>query len=142
MDKQELIATLKSQHRQLQADLSVVLEETRKESDLTCENIFASLAKFKNDLAEHQELENGVFYVDYLSKKSERGEDTTSTQEFIRQMTEIGNTVDAFLAKYATCDAIRGTVSGFTSELATIIRILNMRIETEEDGVFGLYLVM
>jgi len=130
---QELVSTLKAQHRSLQADLSAALDGT---------NSALALTKFRNDLLEHLQLENEVFYPDYLEKQGKKGEDVTKTKEFIKQMDDIGNVVMAFLNKYNAAEAITATTEDFKKELETIIRTLNLRIETEEEGVFGLYLLM
>jgi regulator of sigma D len=133
INPQELISTLKSQHRTLQADLALVLKDVSPLPDLI---------KFKNDLLEHLKLENEVFYPDYIDKKTKRGEDVVKTKEFIRQMDDIGKVVMGFLDKYNTSEMINASASDFNKELPNIISTLNLRIETEEEGVFDLYLLL
>lgn len=63
INPQELISTLKSQHRGLQADLSLALAAADGKGAAQ------GLAKFKTDLLAHLKLEDEVFYPDYLEKK-------------------------------------------------------------------------
>jgi len=142
MNPQELITTLKDQHRTLQNDLSLALNNSNATGSLVGSTIVENLSKFKKDLLEHLKLENGEFYPDYLEKKTKRGEDITSTKEFVRQMDEIGKVVIGFLEKYSTPESVEKVIPEFRKELANIIGTLNTRIETEEDGVFGLYLLI
>ena len=141
INPQELVSTLKSQHRTLQADLALATEDAKSDTESKGVSILSSLTKFKNDLVEHLKLENEVFYPDYLDKKTKRGEDVTNTKEFIRQMDDIGKVVIGFLEKYNTSEKINAAVSDFKKELPNIISTLNLRIETEEEGVFDLYLL-
>lgn len=142
MNPQELILTLKAQHHTLQADLASAMEDLQSESILNTENILSYLNKFNRDLIDHMKLEGGVFYADYLNKKIQRGEDVTSTKEFIRKMDEIAKTIRVFLEKYSTTEKISMNLIEFRKELQNIIQILNLRIETEEEGIFELYLLM
>jgi regulator of sigma D len=140
VNPQELIATLKTQHRTLQTDLSLALEDSKSEN--TGKDISLQLIKFKTDLLEHLKLENGEFYPDYLDKKVKRGEDIVSTKEFIKQMEDIGKIVMVFLDKYHAPEVINTGIMDFRKELIDIIKTLNTRIETEEEGVFDLYLLL
>ncbi len=140
INSQGLILTLKNQHRALQADLSLVLEKI--EVGGLGDEIVLNLTKFKNDLLEHLKLENETFYPDYLEKKIKRGEEVDTTKKFIKEMDEIGKVVIGFLEKYATAETISKSLLEFKKELISIINTLNMRIESEEDGVFGLYLLL
>ena len=142
LNSQDLISTLKSQHRILESDLLQVSNEAKSEAGSVGEAIVLGLTKFKKDLGEHLELENGAFYPDYLDKKIKRGEDTASTKEFIEQMNGIGKTVMDFLGKFNTPQAVDNEVVNFINELSKIIGVLKIRIETEEEGVFELYLLM
>ena len=142
MDPQELVSTLKSQHRTLQADLALATEDAKSDTESKGVSILSSLTKFKNDLVEHLKLENDVFYPDYLEKKIKKGEDISSTKEFIRQMDDIGKVVMGFLDKYKTPEAINTAISDYKKELFNIVGTLNIRIETEEEGVFDLYLLL
>jgi hemerythrin-like domain-containing protein len=137
----KLITTLKAQHRGLQNDLNIVADELKLETTSINSVIIPKLAKFKNNLLEHLKLENEEFYPDYLSKKEKKGEDITSSEEFIKLMDEIGKTVLAFLDKYSIAEAVESSQSVFKDELSGIIDTLNTRIETEEDGVYDLYLL-
>jgi len=138
---QELITTLKAQHRGLQSDLTNVLGELKSETVLNASAVISKLAKFKEDLIEHLKLENGEFYPDYLHKKEIKGENIAQTKEFIGVMENIGKVVIAFLDKYDNIEAIESSRLVFDNEFNNIIRTLNTRIETEEEGVYEIYLV-
>ena len=117
MTPQELIDTLISQHRLLQKYLTSEL----------------NLELFKITLDEHLKLEDEQFYPRYMELKKKRGEDLTPTLEFINQMKEIGEKVRYFLENYSEKD---------TEELSKVVDTLNLRIETEEEGVYGVFLAM
>jgi len=141
MTNQELIETLTKQHRKLQKDLTSALEKSNDISNKKDE-ILIELTTFKTDLLEHLELENGTFYPAYLEKKKELGESIQSTEEFINKMSEIGEKVFAFLNKYSTTETIKENPTNFTNELSTITATLNTRVETEEEGVYGVFLLL
>jgi hypothetical protein len=134
MNPQELIATLKSQHRELQADLAIESEKG--------EDIAPRLSKFKVDLLGHLKLENGIFYPDYLDRQTKRGGEVENIKQFIKQMDDIGKTVMAFLGRYAFPEVINQNLPTFRMELASIVSTLNLRIEAEEEGVYDLYLAI
>lgn len=142
MNPQDLISALKSQHRTLQADLSSALERTTSGVKENGESIVSDLTKFKNDLLGHLKIENEVFYPDYLDKKIKRGEEVESTKKFINEMSEIAKVVMSFLDKYANQEGVAKFAADFDEDLMKIITALNMRIESEEEGVFGIYLLM
>jgi len=141
MNSQELVTKLKSQHKILQADLSSVLKKI-EETQIDCEEIVLNLEKFKNDLLEHLKSESEEFYPDYIDKKIKRGEEIESTKKFIGIMDEIGSVIMKFLEKYSLPKNIESAPLDFKKELTGIISTLNTRIETEEDGVFGIYIIM
>ncbi|MCA9359030.1 hemerythrin domain-containing protein [Candidatus Kaiserbacteria bacterium] len=138
---QELIETLKSQHRKIQSDLRAAYDELKSEGETPSSAIVADLSRFKKDLEEHLKLESEEFYPDYLAKKEARGEDTDSAKKFIRMMDDIGEVVMAFLYKYSTEEAVENSRDTFEDELLEIIDTLNTRIETEEQGVYDIYLL-
>lgn len=142
MEPQELITALKSQHRTLQSDLSSALEKTNAEAEDKGENILSDLTKFKTELLAHVKMEGEMFYPDYLHKKTQRGEEIESTKKFINEMDEIAKVVMNFLDKYPSADNINNSLSAFREELNGIVGVLNVRIETEEEGVFNVYLAM
>lgn len=57
-------------------------------------------------------------------------------------MDTIGKVAMKFLDRHENPEIIKGNVSNFEQELSSIIGTLNMRIETKEDGLLDLYLVM
>lgn len=142
IDPQDLISKLKAQHRLLQSDLSLVLDDANPEAERDYGNTVLKLTKFKDDLFEHLKLENEALYPDYLDKKRKKGEDITDSTEFIKRMDDIGKAVMDFLGKYNTAEAIEAALLDFRKELTDVIGTLNVRIETEEEGVFGSYLLM
>lgn len=140
MDPQELIFVLKEQHRRLQKNLSLALKDS--ETDIKGEDVLLNFIEFKQNFSKHLKFENEKFYPDYLNKKIKRGEDITHTKEFIRKMADIANIVIGFLNKYNTSEIISANRSLFREELLEVINTLNLRIETEEDGVFDIYIAM
>lgn len=142
MSPQELVTTLISQHTTLKSDLASVMDGLQSISSNTGQNSVLGLAKFKADVLIHLDLENGTFYPDYLAKKAKIGEEIETTKEFINQMIEIGKAVMAFLDKYNTPESIDKDVANFKKELTTIIGVLKTRIETEEEGVYDIYLLL
>jgi hypothetical protein len=142
MNPQELIITLKTQHRVLQTDLSFVTENLQSEKEVYSGNIVVFLEKFKMDLLEHLKLENDVFYPDFLNKKTQKGEDVTNTKIFIKDMDVIGTVVMAFLEDYNSPERISASIDEFKERMSVITDMLNTRIESEEEGVFGYYLLM
>jgi predicted ribosome quality control (RQC) complex YloA/Tae2 family protein len=141
-NSQDLITTLKSQHRKLQSDLSLVSDELKSNNTPNATLIASDLSIFKKDLLEHINLEGKIFYPDYISKQNLKGYDTTHAKEFIADMTKIGEVVMAFLDKYMLPKVIESYASDFKNELQNIISTLNTRIEAEEDGIFSIYLAL
>ena len=141
MEPQELIKILKDQHKELQEDLSLALSKT-KSGENPGERIIIDLASFKSMLLSHVQIETEVFYADYLKKEELKGEKIEDTVKFIKEMDNIATEIMAFLDEYATAKAIDKNLKSFSVELSGIIAILNRRIESEEDGVFNLYLAM
>lgn len=140
MDKYELVAQLKEQHVSLRHDLDEAIGLATTASDGSAEKICSILERFKTDLTVHLGLEDGVFYPDYLDKVAKRGADVSGIEEFIRQMGIIAQAVTAFLGKYAAPEAISASYAGFGDELKAVAGTLADRIETEEEGVYDIYL--
>ena len=141
MNPQELVTKLKEQHLTLQADLVSALEYARVPETIDGVLILEVLRKFKTDLTEHLQLENETFYPDYFNKKSLLNSDVDSEQIFHEKMNEIGTAVMNFLDKYSIPESLNNP-SEFKAELSGIIDTLKLRIETEEEGIFDIYLSM
>ncbi len=142
INPQDLVSKMKTQHSALQKDLALAMDLASQELPNLGEKILLSLTQFKRDLLEHLDLENGEFYPDYLSRQDKRGVDLRSTKEFIKEMDDIGVVVMGFLDKYSKSEAIKNNLNTFKTELNEIIGVLNTRIETEEEGLFDLYLII
>ena len=136
MDVQNLVSKMIAQHRGLQKDLGTALDLSSR-IDFDAAAILQSLEVFKKDLIEHLELENGTFYVGLLKKMREKGWDTANTELFIKEMDVIAKTVMDFLNKYSGSDSITSSIAGFKQQLPEIINTLNLRIESEESGVYS-----
>ena len=136
MDQSNLVATLIAQHRVLQTDLGLALAGAQSETDQPADEILAELNKFKKDLTGHLALENDVFYPALLKQMKERGNSTENTEKFISEMDTIAKVVVGFLTKYNSTTAILENKAVFGEELDNIIKTLNIRIESEEDGIF------
>lgn len=72
----------------------------------------------------------------------DKGDNTTNTEAFIAEMNGIKETVVAFLNKYGALENINNDKSEFLTDLKGIIEALNLRIESEEEGVYQLYRAM
>lgn len=135
----ELIEQLINQHRQLQKDLAEAMEKS-KNRILNAALIIDILGTFKIHLTEHLALENNEFYVNYLQLKQKQGNDLSQTHAFMMEMKHIGMAITSFLNAYQTPDDIKAEV-GFEQALSTIASTLNARIETEEEGIYDIYLL-
>ena len=131
-----IVSIMIEQHRGLQKDLDEVVNQFQ-EGNPDISKIDKSLKKFNKDLKEHLELENNVFYKQLLEKMKLKGQDTEKTELFIGQMKEIEKSVYAFLEKYESPDKIENKINKFKEELDDIINTLNLRIESEESGVYS-----
>lgn len=136
MDAKNLIPVMVKQHRELQKNIGSALDFSSKSGDNALE-IFQALAVFKNNLDAHLRLENEVFYTDLLKKMKEKKIDTVKTELFIREMVEIYKAVEDFLNNYAGADVIKNKINEFRKILPDIIDTLNLRIESEESGVYN-----
>jgi len=131
LDKKNLISTMISQHRVLQKDLGAEVELSESEE------LHNGLEQFTKDLVEHLGLENETFYPELLKGMKEKEQDTTKTELFIGEMKEIEKAVHAFLDKYNSAENIQKDVAEFKQELSGIVDALNLRIESEESGVYS-----
>ena len=135
-ENQNLVTIMIAQHRILQKDLSAVsvLADDGKEK---CDAIDVLLKQFRSNLANHLELENNTFYKELLQKMKAKNQDTTKTEQFIAEMNIIAKEVINFLDKYNGCENIKMNIDVFKPELTEIISVLNLRIESEESGVYA-----
>ncbi len=131
-----IIERMVQQHRNLQKDIGIALVLSKNE-EIKANEINAYLKQFSLDLKEHLNLENGIFYPKLIDAMKSKGIDTLKTEDFINQMKEIGVVVTAFLEKYTEISNIEKDLSIFIKELENIISVLNLRIESEEDGVYS-----
>jgi hypothetical protein len=134
-DTTNLVATLISQHRILQDNLGQVNIQLTQVSP-SGGKIDEFLKIFASNLKGHLALENSVFYVELIKKMEDKGEDTTKTKEFIAEMDKIGEVVMAFLGKFHNSEIIEKQIDEFKESFTTTVETLNMRIETEESGVY------
>lgn len=140
MDEQALVTSLKVQHRSLERDLEELARLVSGEGAAL--DIVGRLSGFRSDLSAHLTLEDGMFYPSYKEKIAGHGMDIAGVEEFIRQMGLIAADVTAFLDEYATPQAVDASREAFAMKLRTITETLADRIETEEEGVYDVYLSM
>lgn len=126
----------------LQSDLSSVLENSKVETKESLEDVVLGLTKFRSDLLAHIKLEGEKFYPDYFKKIIANGEDVENGKRFIKEMDDLAKTIIEFLAKYTATGSINASAADFRKELSAMISTLNVRIETEEKGLFDFYLMM
>lgn len=131
-----IIERMMQQHRNLQKDIGIALVLSKNE-EIKANEINAYLKQFSLDLKEHLNLENGIFYPKLIDAMKSKGIDTLKTEDFINQMKEIGVVVTVFLEKYTEISNIEKDLSIFIKELENIISVLNLRIESEEEGVYS-----
>lgn len=131
-----IVTTLVQQHRGLQQDLGAVAGELGREAP-EYRKIDADLKQFSSDLSAHLELENHTFYVELLKKMKEKNQDTQKTEKFIAEMKDIEKVVLAFLQTYSTYSSIMNNIENFKKEFPVIVETLNLRIESEEAGVYA-----
>lgn len=135
MGRQSLIDTLIKQHRNLQIELTKAAQANPSEAKML-------LKQFKINFDQHLELENGTFYPEILKTMREKHMSTGGTQRFMVLMLEITKTVQDFLDKYPDANTINQNLAGFQKELESVIRVLNIRIESEEERVFASFLAI
>lgn len=142
MNKEALIEMLMNQHRTLISDLILVLKKSSDDSKENKEDIIFDLKRFKNDLLDHMKTEAELFYPVYLENKIARKEDISDAKKFIGEMDSIGVFMIEFIDGYSVAGVIKKNHSKFEAELLTVIEKLKMRIESEEDGVFDVFMSM
>jgi regulator of sigma D len=133
----EIISTLIKQHRALQAEVGEILACYQLAKPEAAEKINAGLKKFTQELVGHLKLENEVFYVQLLAKMKQAGQDTSKTELFIAEMKDIEKVVYTFLGKFKDTASIETNFENFQKEFDAIKQALVMRIESEEEGVYG-----
>lgn len=138
MDKTLLISTLKSQHKILQSLLNGVFTEVQLPNP-NIEIILDRLQQFNNLLVEHVQLENDNFYLNYLENETGKPEKKKIKEQFKQQMDVIAKQVVDFLAKYDDTTKISSNLSVLREDVETVTQILNLRVETEEEGLFDIY---
>jgi len=141
MNTENLISTMLEQHRELQKNIGLALSFSLKSGNNAAE-IFQALAVFKNNLDAHLRLENDIFYVDLLKKMKEKKLDTSKTELFIQEMVKIYGVIVSFLNDYASADVIKNRIGEFRKILPDIIDALNLRIESEESGVYNYWVAL
>jgi regulator of sigma D len=135
-NKASVISMMVKQHRNLQGELNSVADILQADPAET-KKIIELLEKFRKDLSDHVCAESKLFYLELLKEMEERGQDTSKTKLFIEEMGELAKDVYAFLDKYQEAEKIDREIAVFKEEFAQILRALNLRIESEEVGVFA-----
>ncbi len=142
MNKEELIAKLKVQHRELEINLHNALSLCDGAHENAGEQIHTELERFQNTLTEHLTLEDTTFYPEYFKMKIAIGEGVESTQAFFEEIKSIGAKVNSFLNTYNSPEAITTSLDLFTQDLKSITAVLRVRLETEEESVYEIFLLM
>ena len=136
MESENIVETLVSQHRKLQKDLGS-LSEVLAQKEPNVQIIDVLLQQFSHDLMTHLHLENEVFYVDLLQKMKNKGQDTKKTELFIAEMKDIEKAIIIFLDTNNTNEKISQNIDLLRINLPSIVNTLNLRIESEESGVYS-----
>ncbi len=131
-----IIETMVMQHRILQkylGEIKIFAEAAEPEINLIDRN----LKSFAVALAGHRQLEEGVFYPELLKRMAERGSAIAKIEEFIEEMGKIGKIIEIFLNEYSDAAKLTVDLAGFRPALEEVSQKLNLRIESEEAGVFS-----
>ncbi|MBT4849306.1 hemerythrin domain-containing protein [Candidatus Parcubacteria bacterium] len=137
MDKKTIITILIGQHRALQKDLGTISGLVFSEEQIDFKNIIHLLQEFTKDLLGHLKLENETFYPELLDSMKAKNQDIVKTELFIAEMKTIEVAVTTFLEKYKEASDIEEKLAEFKKEFPNIIETLNLRIESEEVGVYS-----
>ena len=131
----EIISNLISQHGFLKKSLGKIKNESVKDSpDFTF--IFGRLKKFKKNITEHVEFENRELYNKLFEKYRDNEKDLESIKKFQVEMDVLAGEVREFIDKFTYKQKIEKRFEEFKNELDFIISSLQIRITSEEEGVF------
>ena len=133
---ESIVSLMREQHKVLKEELIVIMSIV-KDGDVNAKVVVDGLAKFRSDLDDHLTLENKIFYPGLLKTMKEHGDDISTTEIFIDEMDFIEKTAISILEKYETVESIEKSLPKFSQELESLINVLVLRIESEEDGVYG-----
>jgi hemerythrin-like domain-containing protein len=130
-----LIDKLISEHDSLKKILGRVKNEAIKDApDFTA--VFGGLKKFKKLLGAHMDLENYELYPELFKKYWDRPNDIEYINSFKSEMDELAREIENFLEEYTYKDKIERLLPEFRKNLDFIISSLQIRISSEEKGVF------
>ncbi|QQS60959.1 MAG: hypothetical protein IPN70_03655 [Candidatus Moraniibacteriota bacterium] len=104
-------------------------------------DVILHLNTFKKNLVAHLKLEDEKFYPDYFNTKEENERAVEMGKQLIEEMNNIAKDVLNFLDTYTSVDSIRNAKEDFRKEFLGIMSTLNMRIETEEEDLYDMYLL-
>ena len=134
--EKKLIQTLLEQNKELIRIVSAISNETSDKNNINTQKITSDLEEFAHKLEEHVTLENDKFYVILIRNMQKAGMDVSGIETFIAEMKGIADRIIDFLTKYKTSDSISEDLDKFNTDLNAMIKILEMRIESEEEGVY------
>lgn len=138
----ELVAQLRAQHIALMQGFERALTHSRDLTETNVPRVLEALTQFTHKLHEHFTLENEIFYPLFLEKKHARGENTESIEKFIAEVQSTESTITAFLDSFETQEQIVAQAEKFRSELQSIFLQFCKRIETENDIIYDVFLLM
>lgn len=134
--KKNVISEMIKQHEELKSDIVSVMDSVRQDNPNFTKAV-ADLVKFSNDLKIHVESENKLFYDELLREIKTAGQNTSGTEEFIAEMTNIGKVIFNFVERFSDAEKIKKDFANFKKEIVDIREILILRVESEETGVFA-----
>lgn len=105
--------------------------------DRSPENILEALQGFVALLLAHLKLENETFYPQLLQLMEAKQMNTEKTQQFIEEMKKLEGVVFSFVEKFDSVQKIQGKMDTFNGGMTEIEKILQLRIESEENGVYA-----
>lgn len=138
-NKENIITTLKNQHKELIRLTDSILNDLKSENNFNAENIFKSLNIFKEKLIEHLKLENDVFYVDLIEAMEAKKRDVSEIKIFIEGMKNIEKSIYAFFDRYYYQDEISKNRQNFQDDFKGISEQLKLRASSEEADIFSIW---
>lgn len=129
--------TLIKQHDKLREDVDAVLDILGTDKEIDFSKLYDALVKFRDDLNEHLELENGRFYPELLKEMQVADQDTSNIRRFIDDMQIMEKAIQSFMEKFESGNNdFKNDITKLKKEFSDIKEVLDMRMDLEEAKVF------
>jgi hemerythrin-like domain-containing protein len=114
----------------------LVDKEIEEASEGGFARIYTLLQIFRDEFTNHLDLENNIFYPALIGSMEREGKATETLHEFIAEMKNIEKDIYLFLEKYKDERSIGEYFSSMRGDLAEVVKILDIRLSSEESGVY------